>query len=512
MAPRAFACALLCISLATPGALAQTPPGEGQRPVYLAYAGPYSSSPSSAFGHLFLVIPERPEQPVPLWDVVSFSAETFDAGPVRYFTMGIAGGFLGRYRRLDFHEKTRDYRHLEDRNLWLLRMEMDQAERRALEDGLSAAGGKWHPYTFFQKNCAYYLQRILARVFPAIPPPQGAVSPTEVVQLVLESGLVGPAYFLPSGSTRLEETSRGVSDGVLGRLRGEPWAAVAADTAWLKALPVLERRFVQSFFMWKSLRRRSALGQDSRRGLAVLRRLNAVEARGRGGFDAGVPLGEPVPPPRFHSYPRLTISYLRGAFAAERVSLGYRAGLHDQLDPWISYRPLNTLELLAVETSSPTGSFVPRLDRLILFSQRSLDPSSWIQTRSSWLLEALARRGGLFGGNGLHLEARGGLGRTVRLSTRVFAYGLVTGAVVGRWDHRATFAAGVEAGLTMLAARDWRWAVRWIREHDVDGWWRRHQRITAWIRHDVGPGWGIRLSGEAGPPGNRVVMGVDWYP
>ena len=74
-----LACALLALACDTADA---TPVRHEYGPAYLAYAGPYSGSPSSAFGHIFLVLARSPEDPLPLWEVVTFTAVTHDVDPV----------------------------------------------------------------------------------------------------------------------------------------------------------------------------------------------------------------------------------------------------------------------------------------------------------------------------------------------------------------------------------------------------------------------------------------------
>ena len=105
-----------------------------QGPVYLVFAGPFSSSPSSAFGHLFLVFQSDLDLPLPLWDVVSFNAKVLDEGPLRFYFIGITGGFLGSYKTIPFHQQAREYEVLEDRDLWLYQLRLSSQDR----DNISA--------------------------------------------------------------------------------------------------------------------------------------------------------------------------------------------------------------------------------------------------------------------------------------------------------------------------------------------------------------------------------------
>lgn len=507
----AAACLLFGGFVGASAGAAQSPAAPA--PVYLAFAGPYSSSPSSAFGHLFLILPSSPNEPPPLWDVVSFSAETFGAGPFRYATVGIAGGFLGRYERLRFHEKARDYELLEDRDLWLLELDLSSAEAAALHRELAATAGRWYPYTFFEKNCAYYLQRLLARASGSVNPPSGPTSPTGVFQAVLDTELAGATFFRPGSSRRLREMRAGANEDVVSRLSEGPWSAVAADTAWLRQLPAVDRRFAHEYFNWKALHRTSMLDEDSRSGLALLRTLNARPSTD--GDEASSPVrgaGQRIPRPTFHGYTRLSFSHVASGSAPTRVSVRYRGALHEATDPWLAHRPLNTLVFLALDVSSPSNQFDPRIDAFTVFSQRSLSPADWITPRRSWMLEVLARRGGLFDDRTVHLEARAGLGKTVQLSGKAHAYGLITAAVVGPCCDRAAFAPGLEMGLVWLATDRMRSGFRWSREHSVSEWSRTHERLRLWARYDLGTRWGITLISESTPLGRSLKSRLDWYP
>jgi len=505
---RVILCVLFTLSRADAAGETSEEPG----PAYLAYAGPYSSSPSSAFGHLFLVLASRPDEAPPLWDVVTFNAVTFGVDPIRYLTVGISGGFLGRYSRLDFHEKTREYELLEDRDLWLIELKLTRAQRAALEKALEDTKGRWYPYTFFQKNCAHYLQLLLAATTGAIAEPAGFVSPTDVMDEVLRSELVGRSYYRPAASRRIASLGAEVDHAVTERLGKEDWTSLAADTAWIGALTVPGRRLALEFFVLKSLGASSPLPAGAQDGLARLRLLNAQEPREPRATPSLEGPGRPIPPPRFHRYSRVGLSHLTASSGPARLSLRYRGALHDELDPWFAHQPLNTMEFLAVESSSPQDRFAPRLEAAVLFSQRSLGASSWIKRRSSWLLEALARRGGLFGAEGMHFELRGGLGKTFRLPAELYAYGLATVAGVGRWGDGAALAPGLEAGLVALTADRWRYGVRWTLERDVFEWSRRHERLRAWARLDLARRWGATLTAERIPGGKAVALGVDWYP
>jgi Domain of unknown function (DUF4105) len=479
--------------------------------VYLGYAGPYSSSPSSAFGHLFLVVPSTTEEPVPLWDVVTFGAETDGAGPVRFVVVGIGGGFFGKYQRVAFHEKIHDYESLEDRDLWLVELTLSATQRAALTKELAETAGRWYPYTFFSENCAYYLQQLLSDATGVISEPKGVVSPIGVVDEVLSSTIAGPSFFRPSVSRRLRQMANTVDPQVVKRLRSQDWVHIAADTTWVRQLPASDRQFVQEYVGWRSLDQTSLLSAESSEGISFMRLLNARETSESIGPNARSP-GRPSPDPLFHRYGRFGVSSLYGASSVSRVAVRYRAALHDLFDPSLAHRPVNSLDLLALEVSSPASRLRPRLDRFVLFSQRALSPSDWITPRRSWMLETLGRRGGIFSVDGFHLEVRGGAGKTRRIRHRGFAYWLITVAGAGVCCNRLGVAPGWETGFAWLSGKKWRSGVRWSREFGLGRASRVHERLRIWVRRDMTRLWALNAGFVKGPTGSYLQVTVDWYP
>jgi hypothetical protein len=500
---------LLAAAIPQRGAAAEQ--AEGPGPAYLGYAGPHSSSPSSAFGHLFLVLAADARDPAPLWTVVTFNAVTLDVGPVRYLTIGIAGGFLGRFDRFPFHQKTREYQLLDDRDLWLLELRLSREERAALEEALGRTAGRWYPYSFFRLNCAHYLQAVLAEATGAVPPPSGVVSPIEVFERAQGSRLAGPAFHRPAASRRIAVLAGQAEPAFVDRLRRSDWRALAADLEWIAGLTSAERGLVQELFALRALQTTSLLPAATSEGLARLRLLAAQPRAGAPDPGAVSGAGVPIAQPAFHRYPRLGLLYSAPRGGTGRVHLKLRAAMHDETEPAAGQQPGSTMELLGVEVSSPVDRPRARLEAAVLFSQRALAPSDWTRERVSWLLEVQARRGGLFGAAPLHGEARAGFGKTLGLPAGTDLHAVVTVAATGALGEGAALAPGVELGLVSRPAARWRGGAAWTREHDVLEWSRSVERARLWTRVDGGRRWGAILAWELGPGSRSVRLGVDLY-
>ena len=505
-----ISCKLIILGVAASAAA----PGEAQNapsPVYLAYAGPHSSSPASAFGHLFLLLPEAENTPVPLWDVVSFAADTDGAGVVKFFVGGIAGAFDGSYERLKFHEKSRDYEALDDRDLWLLELKLSLEERDRLNAAIGRTEGKQYPYTFFVRNCAYYLQRLLSEIDIGVPPPAGPTSPTGVWMLIEELSKGGDTFFRPGASHRLESQLVRVWDENLERLRSEPWEAVVGDTAWIESLEPSALAPVNDFVGWRMLHRRTLLPEEVLAGVTVLRqRMIAGAGIGQAArLGPSGSIGEAVRTPAFHGYQRLSLGYgSRGG--RNRVHARFRPALHDAADPWVAHRPVNTLEFLSVEVSAVPSTGHLRLETLTLFSQRSLNAGSWLNRQGSWMLEAQVERGGILS-DGLHAIIRSGVGRAVEVKA-LHGYGLLTAGVAATNEERSV-SLGIEAGALFVISDRWRTGIKSNHERGISDF--QHLAFTRtefWLRRDVTANLGIRLVSHLNPHGLEYKLVTDWYP
>lgn len=504
-----------CRSSALGAALFVAAPASGQSepgPAYLAYAGPHSSSPASAFGHLFLVLAASDSMPVPLWDVVSFGADTDGAGPLKFFVAGIVGGFSGRYERVPFHEKSRDYESIDDRDLWLLELRLSADERRRLDEVIDAAAGLRYPYTFFVRNCAWYLQELLARADVGLPAPSGLTSPTDVWSMIANTTLAGRTLFRPAAHRRIAMQYAMLDDRAVRRIERDPWDVVAADTAWIARLDPASRMVVSEYAGWRSVKTRGRLPPSTIVGLAALRDFiatNANEPARNWGADPDMAAGTIVRPPAFHRYTRISAGYRTGS-GGNRLQLRIRPALHDQADPWVAHRPVNTLEFLTIEVSGRPETMDLRLESFVLFSQRSLTANSWLDRRSSWMLEAVLERGGL-ASRGLQAAIRTGSGKAFATNT-FHAYGIITAGAAASTDA-ATLAIGFELGALLTGGDRWRGGGRWVHERDVAAIRGAGvSRAEIWGRRDLGNDAGVRIGARRLPVGSQYFIAADWYP
>lgn len=129
--------------------------------LFFVFAGPYPASPTSSFGHTFLLLEPNEDRPFLLWNTIDFSATNTGVGSIEFFIKGIFGGILGEYRMTSFFEKFREYTFIESRPLWLFPFEINKDEKNKFLINLFSLMGKKNPYFFRNKNCASQIDSLL---------------------------------------------------------------------------------------------------------------------------------------------------------------------------------------------------------------------------------------------------------------------------------------------------------------------------------------------------------------
>ncbi len=162
------------------------------------------NSPSSAFGHTLLRIDRRDQKPETrmLNMSLNFAAEVpVDVNSFSYVVGGLAGGFRGRFRMLPYYMKLREYRQIDNRDIWEYSLRLDKQQidiilRHAYEMLIA-----YYDYYFFSENCSYHLLSLLDVAFPEQPLidefPIWTI-PIDTIRVLEERGLIREARYVPS--------------------------------------------------------------------------------------------------------------------------------------------------------------------------------------------------------------------------------------------------------------------------------------------------------------------------
>lgn len=452
--------------------------------VYLVYAGPYASSPASTFGHLYIAFADSTEHPPALWDVYTFNAETYDAGTFKYVATGVSGGFLGRFEQTKYLSKVQDYVIEDDRDLWVFELSFDNDLITSLKSALSDEEGRWHPYTFFIKNCAFYVQDLLHRVTGSLPPPNGITSPSSVVRSAESAGLIKQSYFRPRMSRSLQTQAENLSGEFQATIRREKWENALGELVDQEALSAYQLRFMLLYFWWAQKEIDSQLSTNVERSLEKLRVRSVDE---RVSLDSKSDwIGEKAKPGYFHPYSRLGSRVGTQLGRSTYYSLIIRAGAYDHKDAGPTGSDLNQLELFSGNLTLETKTQKVVVDQATIVSLMALVPNNWLNRKRSWSLDLAGQRGGLQGRDIFHSHARYGTGLTKRVVQDLYVFALLELGVNIAVDKNTLGAIGVLSGWLWKPVSSVRFGSTVRHESHMTDIGKYFQSGHLWMNFDLG--------------------------
>jgi len=129
--------------------------------VYLAYSSEYISVPSSAFGHIMVLLKNK-NAPIEVAKIVHFAAVTDKKdGFFQYNYKGLTGGYKSYYILDSFFKKIYEYNTKEQRNIYLYKLDFSKQQLEAIIYNLFELRKATFKYYFFNKNCASYTSKLL---------------------------------------------------------------------------------------------------------------------------------------------------------------------------------------------------------------------------------------------------------------------------------------------------------------------------------------------------------------
>lgn len=324
--------------------------------LYLAFAGPYPSSPTSSFGHVFALLKPTNSKPFLLWDVVEFSADLDEYTSMDFFLKGIFSTLNGYYRILPFSDKLREYTFLESRSIWLFHVETNRSERLAFLDELYQLEGKALPYRFSNLNCASEIYKI--------------INSSKINSFGnINSFLILPKDVIEKFQTDSCIVIRAVEE-KLKTLRNNTYQSKDDSLSVSKEkekLLVLERIYAS---------RKEHLNENEYQELKQLRQ--RVLSESESDF---VSLNRYET--EFSMHPTIFVSAgLQNSKLGNHATFGYRFGLHNFFDIYDVYPKYDYLSIFDLEIAFNSSNF--SLNKLMIFDQSSQTPFSSFIKKPTW--------------------------------------------------------------------------------------------------------------------------------
>lgn len=164
------------------------------------------SSPSSMFGHTFLRIDSN-SKPKMLSYAFNYGSEhNEDDNKLSYMYKGFFGGYKGKYSLLPYYEKIKEYRDLEERDIWEYDLNFTKEETEQMLRHIWEVELNYSWYYFFTQNCSYKMLWIMESAREDLNLRKYFnfhVIPSETVRATVDEGIVAENHYIPARSSKL---------------------------------------------------------------------------------------------------------------------------------------------------------------------------------------------------------------------------------------------------------------------------------------------------------------------
>lgn len=340
--------------------------------ISLIFATGYLSAAGSSFGHTFLKLknPENQGQKEILNYAINFAARTEDTSGALYALYGLFGYFPGTFGMLPFYQMTKEYTHLEGRDLWEYELNLTADEVRLFLYHVIELEGSYFDYYFLDDNCSYALLKILEVARPGLE----LAKDDEAFVIPLDSAkniqnIVTKRTYLPSLQTIWKAQYQKLNSEQIQIIKDEKWAS--ADLQTLEAAQdYLGRRLFEETLKWRDAnfnlsKERAKRGQGENFRDEILKELDS----------------KALPPEEAPDSARFSLGYLDNG--QRNFIFGFHLAFHDQLSRNQGATPFSHLQLISFDFQSPDSQnlFLNRYRFLEILSTSAVDrfdrPLSW---------------------------------------------------------------------------------------------------------------------------------------
>lgn len=173
----------------------------------MIFASAYLNSPASMYGHTLMRVDakDQDEHTRLLAYAINFAANTDETNGVLFAMNGLFGGYPGAFSILPYYVKVREYRDMENRDLWEYQLDLSPEEVDRVLMHAWELGPAYFQYFFFDENCSYHLLGLIQVARPELDLTSGfrwwAIPADTVRAITAQPGLVKKIVYRPSSAT-----------------------------------------------------------------------------------------------------------------------------------------------------------------------------------------------------------------------------------------------------------------------------------------------------------------------
>lgn len=366
--------------------------------VYLCFAEEHAADLVSGFGHAFVCLPEQPAgstDELLTAPAVNFAADTSGAGE---------GMWQARFRVRPCHELLRTNTFFQQRDVYFIRLRIDEAGRRRLAEGLSRRMAGPYPYDFLRSNCGAHLAEwILTETgHPgSVPSPRLYLTPREAIESIVDAVGTDGLLLSRSSASRVAARAKDLGPAAIEEARvavHEPARTSEVRDPWLR-LEVIRLN-------------ESRVGPESHRELQALR-VRTIE--GDGGREAAKAMsaadGSTLLPwstwTRSEEGPAVSLGAIGDSHGTIGMRLAWEAGLREADTAPCNPEARREARLLGLEVDRLGGAYRTKATLAAMHSERNLP--GIFGGGSSGFEVGYIDRPNAEGTHGIHLDTWSGL-------------------------------------------------------------------------------------------------------
>jgi len=361
--------------------------------ITLIFPSAFLNNPASMFGHTLLRVDQRGQTDSTriLAYTINYAADVPPDAGMAYPIRGIFGGYSGYFSTIPYYLKVREYRDIENRDIWEYRLNFTEHQVRRLLMHAWELGNASFDYYFFKENCSYHLLALLDYADPTLHLTDEFLFwtvPADTVRVIASKpGLVSSIAYRPSRSNVIRRKRESLPLG-----ERELAHRIAQDLGELTSPAFVQLGLTKQAFLLDLasdyLRYRidttdEPLPELKERNRAVLTARSQLRIPSQE-FTV-VPFAKQ--PELGHKTSRATVGAgWRNNDTFEEVTV--RAGYHDLLDPEVGYTPDAQIELASVSLRHYNRVDQTRIERATLANVLSLSPIDSVFHAPSWKINA----------------------------------------------------------------------------------------------------------------------------
>lgn len=434
--------------------------------ISIIFPSAFMNNPASMFGHTFLRIDQKDQtaQTRILAYTINYSADVPQNSGVEYAWKGIFGGYKGFFSTIPYYMKVKEYRDLENRDIWEYRLNFSTEQIHRLLLHTWEMGNAYFDYFFFKENCAYHILSLLEIANPEMQLTdqfQFWTMPANTIRLLMQQeDLVENVVYRPSGSTQIKRKQEALTDHefvLFDEMTADTTSTVPPN---LQTLSPNRQAFLLDLTS-DYLRYKSHKAKDNAKEHKAFTQKVLTKRSLLGIQSLRFPI-QPftVSPEQGHETARVGMAFgWREDELFEQLSI--RGAYHDLLDPDTGYTRDAQIELVSVRLRHYEKRNQFRLERFTFANVLSLSPIDSLFKHPSWKLnigmETIKTRSCALCSNGNFNVGVGGAIQTNILNREVyFVFAEGDANISGAFDQHHRVGTGTTGGIVTNLTDDWK--------------------------------------------------------